>query len=232
MKHKIIKNGFIVAVLFLSSISLKAQIKYGAQIHGQLNTASFTAETSPLPDKDWKFGYGGGFFVEIPISSAFSLKPSLNYLQKGVKTTEKRPGGEGGGTFTQKTRINLDYIEVPILAIYNLDNNQSKWYVGVGPSFGYGISGNAEVFDTMQVGPQTNTEFFKVKTFKDVEDGGMGFKRFDFGLNAIVGIHFLEKGMVQLGYIHGLSNIANKDDFEGNKYNNRSILLSLGYQFK
>ncbi|GGK33886.1 hypothetical protein GCM10007962_30400 [Yeosuana aromativorans] len=231
MKKTIIKKGIILATIILSSISLKAQIKYGVQLHGTLNTASFTAETDTSPEKDWKFGYGGGLFAEITVSKAFYLRPSINYLQKGAKVAEDFVI-EGGNTSTQESRVNLNYIEVPVVLIYNIGNTSSKWYVGVGPSFGYGISGKAEVFETTHIGSQTHTEFYDAKAFKNIEDGGAGFKRFDFGLNAVVGVHVLEKGMIQLGYIHGLSNIANKDDFQGNKYNNRSIMLTLGYRFK
>ncbi|MFH4965495.1 porin family protein [Gaetbulibacter sp. M235] len=225
------KKRIILAAITLSSISLKAQIKYGAQLHGTLNTASFTAEVDTSPEKNWKFGYGGGLFAEIPVSRAFYLRPSINYLQKRSKLTEEFII-EGGNTTTQESRIHINYIEVPFILIYNIDTNSNKWYVGAGPSFGYGISGKIEVFQTTHIGSQTQTDFYDAKAFKDIEDGGAGFKRFDFGLNAVIGMHVLEKGMIQLGYIHSLSNIANKDDFQGNKYNNRSIMLTLGYRFK
>ncbi len=225
------KKRIILAAITLSSISLKAQIKYGAQLHGTLNTASFTAEVDTSPEKNWKFGYGGGLFAEIPVSSAFYLRTSINYLQKGAKVIEDFIIGEGS-TATEESRMNLSYIELPVLLMYNIGDNSNKWYMGAGPSFGYGISGKIEVFQTTHIGSQTQTEFYDAKAFKDIEDGGAGFKRFDFGLNAVVGMHVLEKGMIQLGYIHGLSNIANKDDFQGNKFNNRSIMLTLGYRFK
>jgi len=224
------KKTIILTVIILSSISIKAQIKYGVQLHGLLNTASFTAEDDPSPEKDWKFGFGGGIFAEIPLASKLYLKPSINYHQKGVKATEYFYG-EGDIKTIQKTRMNLNYIEVPVLLVYNLKSNSNKWYVGAGPSFGYGISGKAEVFQTIPESSQVQPGFFSVKAFKDVEDGGLGLKRFDFGINAMIGMRVLEKGSIQLGYLHGLSNVASKEYYSGDKYNNRSIMLTIGYLF-
>ena len=225
------KKTIILAAIIISSVSLKAQIRYGVQLHGLLNTASFTAEVDPSPEKDWEFGYGGGIFAEIPISNKLFLKPSLNYQQKGAKTTEDVIVGEGGLKTTEKSHLNLNYIELPVLMVYNLKKDSNKWFVGAGPSFGYGISGKADVFRTTHVSSQSQTEFFKTSAFKDVDNGGLGLKRFDFGVNAMIGMRILEKGSIQLGYLHGLSNIASKEDFGGDKYNNRSFMLTLGYTF-
>ena len=223
------KKSILLSTIVLSAIvSMQAQVKYGVQLHGILNTATFRVESDLSPKKDWKFGYGGGLFAEIPVSNSFKIRPSLNYQQKGVKATEHFTV-EGGGTVTQESRMNLNYIEMPVLLIYNIGGTSNKWCVGAGPSFGYGISGKAEVFETIHIGSETHTEYYDAKAFKAIEDDGAGFKRFDFGLYAVVGIHVLDKGMVQLGYLHGLSNIANRTDAPGNKYQNRSIMLTLGY---
>ena len=209
---------------------LQAQVKFGVQLHGTLNTATFRSEFDLSPQKDWKFGYGGGLYAEIPAYGAFTIKPSINYLKKGVKAKEEYLF-EGDNSITNTIRMDLSYIEVPILLIYNLSKSSNKWFVGLGPSFGYGISGKAEVFETVHIFPETETGFFEANVFKDIEADGLGFKRFDFGLNAVIGIRVLEKGNIQLGYLHGLSNIANRNDAHGNKYQNRSIMLTLGYGF-
>ncbi len=128
--------------------------------------------------------------------------------------------------------MNLNYIELPVLVVYNLKKDSNKWFVGVGPSFGYGVSGKADIFQTTHIGSLTQTEFSEAKAFKDIEDGGLGLKRFDFGINAMIGMRILEKGSIQLGYSHGLSNIASKANYSGDKYNNRSIMLTLGYLIK
>jgi hypothetical protein len=223
---------FLLLLACVGSISvLKAQATYGIQLHGMLNTASFTSELDPSPEKDLKFGFGGGVLAEVPIKGQFALRGALNYLQKGTKMTEIVSMAEGGGTTEEKSRINLHYLELPLLVVYNFNTNTEGWFVGAGPSFGYAIAGKSEVFQTTRIGTQEITEYFERKAFEDVEDQGLGFKRFDFGLKALVGMHVLENGMVQLGYIHGLSNIASTDDFKGNKFNNRSILLTFGYRF-
>jgi len=223
------KSIILLTILLVQSIFIQAQLKYGVQLHGSLNTATFKSEFDLSPEKDWKFGYGGGLYAEIPISGSFSLQPSINYLKKGVKAKEEFLI-EGGNTITNSIRMSLNYIEIPVLITYNLEGTSNKWFIGVGPSFGYGISGKAEVFETVHIFPEIETGFYEAKVFKDIEDDGLGFKRFDFGINAVIGMRVLEEGRVQLGYLQGLSNIANRTDSLGNKYQNRSILLTLGYK--
>lgn len=217
-----LKNTIILATIILSTVSIQAQIKYGAQVHGLLNKSSFETE-GESPDTEWKLGYGVGGFVEIPIMDNFYVRPSLNYQQKGGKMTQDF---SAEGVVTQlKAEIKLEYIEMPILLVYNIGKDSSKWYVGAGPSFGYGISGKAEINQNIE--GSTETTYFK--PFKEVDKGGLGFKQFDFSLNAIVGMHVFENGMIQLGYTHGLSNIANTDEFKADKFKNRSVSLTLGY---
>lgn len=167
MKSKI-RIAIISSIISVSTASLQAQIKFGAQAHGALNKSSFVIE-GESPDKEWKLGYGIGAFAEIPIMNSLSLRPSLNYLQKGGKmnhdfSVEGIPG-------KQKAEIKLEYLEMPILLIYNIGKESSKYYVGAGPSFGYGISGKAET--NLIVEGSSETVYYK--PFTDIEDGGLGF---------------------------------------------------------
>lgn len=213
----------IFAIVFFATIAVQGQIKYGVQIHGLVNKSLFEAEGMESGERKWKLGYGIGGFVEIPLKNNFDLRPSINYQQKGVKMTQDFI--DEGIEVYRKAEIKLEYIEMPILLVYNFGKESRKWYVGAGPSFGYGISGKAEV--TQSIDGNSETSYYK--PFKDIEGGGLGFKQFDFSLNALVGMHVFEKGLIQLGYLHGFSNIENTDEYEDNKFKNRSIMLSLGY---
>lgn len=216
------KKIFFAIVLF-ATLSVKSQIKYGVQIHGLLNKSLFEAEGMDSSDSKWKLGCGIGGFVEIPLKNNFNLRPSINYQQKGVKANQEFY--DEGVTAFRKAEIKLEYIEMPILLVYNFGKQSSKWYVGIGPSFGYGVSGKAET--TLNIDGTSETVYYK--PFEGVEGGGLGFKQFDLSLNALVGLQIFEKGLIQLGYLHGLSNIENTDEFNEGKFKNRSIMLSLGY---
>lgn len=221
---------YSVSLLFMAllSVQAQAQVKFGVQAHGSVNTAQLTSDTDSSVEKDWRLGYGAGIFAEIPLTTSLQLRPSLNFLTKGIKATEEF--SLEGASISAESRMDINYLELPVLAIYNFGTTPGKWYVGAGPSFGYGLSGKAEVFQSTTIAGQTQTEFYDVKAFEDVDDDGLGFKRFDFSLNAVVGMRVLEKGFVQVGYLHSVTNIANKEDFSGNKYQNRSIMLTLGYR--
>ncbi|MBP0904070.1 porin family protein [Mariniflexile gromovii] len=217
----ILKKTIILTTIILSAMSIQAQIKYGVQTRGILNKSSFKTEGDESPEKEWKLGYGIGVFAEIPLKNNFYLRPSLNYQQKGTKMDLDL--SIEGASGTQKAEIKLEYIEMPILFVFNLN----KWYIGAGPSLGYGISGKAEISQAIE----GNTETLYYKPFKKVEDGGLGFNQFDLSLNAIIGLHIFDKGMIQLGYLHGLSNVVNTDEFKDDTFKNRSVILTLGYCF-
>jgi len=218
-----LKNTIILAVIILSTVSLKAQIKYGAQVHGLLNKSSFETE-GVSPEREWKLGYGVGAFAEIPLKNNFYVRPSLNYQQKGSKMSQDF--SIEGVSGTQKIEIKLEYIEMPILFVYNIGQASNNWYIGAGPSVGFGISGKAEI--SQNIDGSTETSYYK--PFKEVDKGGLGFKQLDFSLNAIVGRRVFDKGMIQLGYFLGFTNIANTDEFKNDKFKNRSLALTLGYQ--
>lgn len=217
----IIKKSIILVTIVSSTISFNAQIKYGAQAHGISNKSSFKTEGMESPKIEWKMGYGIGVFADIPMLYKFHLRPSLNYQQKGGKINQYSSINTSVGI--QKTEIKLEYLEIPILFIYDL----SKWYIGAGTSFGYGISGLVE--STQNILSHSETVYYK--PYKDIADGGLGFKQFDFSLTAVIGMSVFENGFIQLGFLHGLSNIENTEDWEGDKLKNRSIMVSLGYCF-
>lgn len=228
----IIAKAVAAATLFFLTQTMKAQVSYGINIHGMLNTAEFNSEENLNEDKELKLGYGGGFFVNIPLGSQFMLNASVNYLQKGVKVKQDLTTEEPGISLRSESRMTLGYIEVPLVAVYNLSADANYWFVGAGPSFGYGVGGKAEIFiDGSQDGEDFHL-FYKAKPFKDVEEeDGLGMKRFDAAAKVLVGKRIFDKASIQLAYVYGFNNIANRDEYKGDKYKNRSLMLTLAYAF-
>lgn len=219
------KNLLLFAVILICSLQANAQVQYGIQGHGVMSTASFSDDEGET-SKDWKFGFGAGVFAEFNISPAFSIKPSLNFIQKGIEVSSSYSDEEL--TMEQDIDVRLNYLEVPVLFNFKPTENL---YIGAGPSFGYGLSGKLEGSFMYEDETEELNETFELDAFDDSEEDGAGFKRFDLGITAAAGYYVSENLSIQASYIHGLSNIADDSEFSSNEYKNRSFTLGLGYRF-
>ena len=223
MKNRILTGVFSFFVIVVSS-----QTKYGVQASGIMSTASFNESQNDHINKDLNAGFGAGVFAEFPVNSKLTIKPGLNFMKKGVKVSNNYTAE--GSQFKENIKANLNYLEVPVLAIYNFKGHDGKWFVGAGPSASYGISGKLKGDVEINDGESTDKASFNVDAFKNENENGANFKRLDIGLGAVAGHNINKNLAVQLNYLHGLSNIANASDFESNKFKNRNMMLSLKYK--
>ena len=132
-------------------------------------------------------------------SSSLGIRAGLEYVGKGAKF----PGT--GSDFS----INLNYIEIPVAAVYHLPAGPGQLQAGLGPYFAYGIGGSSG----------------GVSSFG--ENNG-GFKRFDAGLNFLVGYKLPSGWSLRLGYDLGLANVEYaSEDVSGHT---RTFSINVGYQ--
>lgn len=127
----------------------------------------------------------------------------------------------GGLEFIQKkskdgnTKNTLNYLEVPIYALYQTDlGTGGNVFGGLGPYVAYGVGGKLKSTS----GGQTN----KTKSF----DKTTGFKPFDAGLTLTAGYRIPNSFSFRLAYDLGLADIG-RNDFD--KVVNRTISLNIGY---
>jgi hypothetical protein len=102
-------------------------------------------------------GFQVGVQMEVPFTPWFSLMPEVRYSQRGFGLVNFNASGT------------LDYVEVPVLAKFNMPN-RTDWtpFVFVGPNFSFkvGSGGNAVIV------------------------GGSSANTFDFGLDSGVGVQY------------------------------------------
>lgn len=159
--------------------------------------------TAPQPYQS--FG-SGKYHYRPSLTHRTSAGEFLDHLgvMSGLEFIQKNSKYEGA-----KTRLN--YLQVPILAIYTHDlSDDRKVFGGLGPYFAYGLGGKVK------------GDGFSEKAF----DNEFGFKRFDAGLTFTAGYKFHKKWHVRLAYNLGLTNIE-QESFDKTK--NRSFSVSIGY---
>ncbi|TPE45319.1 porin family protein [Pontibacter mangrovi] len=148
----------------------------GIGIKGGVNFASIHGG-----DKD-KFGesnshtsFHAGIFAQFGFGSFFSLQPELLYSRKGYER--------------QDSVFRMDYLEVPVLAVFNISDNFS---VHMGPQVGVMVSAKVE----------------------DEEVDLEPYNTFDYGLAA--GLEGqLDRFRVGARYAHGFADLR-KEDSDGN----------------
>ncbi|WP_207492580.1 porin family protein [Aridibaculum aurantiacum] len=220
------KKVFLLAAASLLATAGFSQVRFGGQALGVVSSASVGEEMEGMK-KSMKPGFGIGVVAEIGLTDALTLRPSLNYLQKGVKM--KGSGNTDVGTYSGEMKVNMNYLELPVVLAYNINTANGKVFFGAGPSLGYGIGGKTKVDMTVSFpsipGMPAQHHSEDAKTFKKEEDEGAGFKRFDFSANVIAGMQFNSGFFVNAGGLFGLSNIGSEDS----KYRNIGAQLTVGF---
>jgi hypothetical protein len=151
---------------------------------------------------------GGGGFIRFALGG-LSIQPEIMALTKG---------SDVDGPGDNDIQLQLDYIEVPVLARYAFGNGRFMPYVMAGPSFNFGI------------GCEVETEFNNEENSSDCEDALFDRKDTDIGLTGALG---LELGvgpgamLFEGRYVHGLTDVSRNDG--GVDVKNRTFAIFAGY---
>lgn len=201
-------------ILTLSAVALVAMAATAnaAGMYGGIKAGANFANVSDIDGSSMKTGFMGGAFVGKDVNEQFGFRVEGLYVQKGAKfdipATTLTPAGE--------VTAKADYIEFPILFVYNLSNSETMGFnVFAGPTLGFNISASTDP-ETAGVDPKDNTESF------------------EFG--AAIGAGLIKKMAGGKGitldarYSLGATGV-NKEDFaNGDNPKNRGIGVMLGYQ--
>lgn len=194
------KKFFAVAALVLSSMGAFAQYSAGdftIQPKVGLNCTSLTGDGSKF-----KAGFVGGVELEYHASPMLGISGGLLYSMQGAKSDEEIQG--------ENVKINLDYINIPILA---------NVYVAKGLSLKAGIQPAFNVSNKVKyAGVSVDYDKYAPSEAK--------IKSFDFAIP--VGASYEYEGFtLDARYNIGLTKIT---DFDSSK--NSVFQLTLGYKFK
>jgi hypothetical protein len=188
MKTKLLA---MMALLVIASTAM-AQVNFGAK--AGLNLYKVSVDEGDATDM--KAGMHVGLLAHIHMSDQIALQPELVYSMQGAKS-------EFDG---DELKLNLDYINIPLLLQYMFDNG---FRLEAGP----------------QIGILTSAKMKAGGNSVDVKDS---FNSIDFGIPLGVG-YISDSGFgADLRYVFGLSNINESDDV---KSSNRGLQLGVFYQF-
>ncbi|MCB0648216.1 MAG: PorT family protein [Saprospiraceae bacterium] len=95
------------------------------------------------PATDFKAGFTGGVFADLPLQNGFVFHPEANFTQKGFITKYNTDYSMGVVDIPigASLHTNINYAEVAPLMKFEQGNDMAKFYVIAGPSLGYATNG-------------------------------------------------------------------------------------------
>lgn len=126
--------GMALALIAGLTAQTNAQSPVSFGLKGGFNIANLAGEDF---DADARFGFTAGAMVDISLPAVpFGIESGVHYTQKGAEASE-----DGFSS-----NVDLDYIEVPVLAKFRLGPpGPITPHLVVGPYVGFNINAEAEV---------------------------------------------------------------------------------------
>ena len=146
-------------------------------------------DVDDVEDENIKPGFHLGLFAKLPVTRGISIQPEILYSVKGSSI-------EFGILNNNEYRFNLNYVEVPLLAVINIARN-----------FNIHAGGYAAYLAQANIKRKSDGPDDEIANF-DEDD----FNRFDYGLVGGLGIDVQN---VTLGarYNYGLKEISKSGNF-------------------
>jgi Outer membrane protein beta-barrel domain len=220
----------VVVAMLAFVISANSQ----GYIRGGVNFANVSVtDDGRIDDAKSLTSFQVGFIGDIPIASFLSFQPGILFTGKGTKT---EVGNTSDASYYRAT-TNPYYIEVPANLVFKTPTGPVKFFAGAGPYIAVGVAGKNKV-EGKFLGASFNREE-KIEWSNDdpttlnyEEGAGFGvMKRFDYGLNGIVGIE-TKSLVVAANYGLGLAKLQSGDNNSNNDDRNKHRVLSLTLGFR
>jgi hypothetical protein len=193
MKKVILSLALVAGISATANAQARIGLKAGASL------TNITG--ADAGDSNSKLGFHGGLVANFAFSDALSVQPEVLFSMKGAQDPDD-----------SKNKLNLNYIDVPVMLQYNADG----LFFEAGPQLGILASAKST----------NGTDDVDVKEV---------FKTVDFGYAVGLGYKLESGPMIGLRYNGGIANIPKSVDFGSStidaKIRNSAFQLYVGYMF-
>jgi hypothetical protein len=228
MSKKIILFAVLTAFITVGSFA-QSPLKYGVKAGLNINSIS----GDEFKDYDSKIGFHVGATVEYEFTPIFGLQSGLLLNTWGASASETE--NEGGVKAEYTTSLSALELQLPVFATATFSLSDAlKLKVHVGPTFGFGLSGNLR--SKLDISGDTGNvdvsdwEFDEKDDIYKKEDGDSLAKRLNIGLGAGVSVLY-NNWSLGVGYNLGLTNLNGYSDESDDAFKANSFLVSVGYNF-
>jgi hypothetical protein len=226
------KKILLVSLVMFLAVSV-AFSQFG--IKGGINLATFGGDDKSLDignnnkiDPSNRLCFVGGISYRIGLIAGLAIQPEVMYVQRGA--IYEISGLESGYSYTSKTTVKGDYIDIPVLVKFNLPIPVLSPYIEGGVSYDILLKKTAKATTEITTNypggypapPDENME--DEVTTNDISwIVGVGFDIFILDINAryVVGTKRLRKD----------NSATTTIDENATKIYNRGIILTAGFRF-
>ena len=175
--------------LTLAASQVQAQEAPRVGFKGGLNLSNLYV--NDVDDENARIGWHAGFYTQLFSSEAFAIQPEINYSTKGTGITYGSIG-TGGVNINHDQRFNLQYIDIPVLAVFKLGKAAE---IHAGPYWSYLLGANIR-----------NKDGDPYNDFDTIDR--KNFDNWDYGLVGGIGFNLGESAQLGVRYNYGLNEIA------------------------
>jgi len=227
MKRFAIAAAALMAAVFSHTASAQVQLGFRAGANwGAVSKPEFMNNLSPT----FRLSPGptGAVFLEIPVSERVSIRPEVQYIQKGFMLNQQLNLDLGNFKLPLGARVSYQthYVEVPVLAKINLNEGPMQVYLLAGASAGYVVDGRVRT----RASGLVRTQPFDIP----MNLGAWATNRWDFsgigGLGLSTEFSGGSKLFAEARYQHGFSRQYDLPIIQL-PIRNRGVNVSLGYSF-
>src|SRR5690349_4370790 len=119
----------LIAVLVAANVN-EANAQMRAGIKGGLNVSNLYLDD--IDDENARYGFNIGVYGQVFSTETFAIQPELMYSTRGARA-------EYGGLIDQTVKFNLNYLDLPVLAVFKLGDAAE---IHVGPYASYLLNSN------------------------------------------------------------------------------------------
>ena len=220
-KLRIYILSLFVLIFNIKSFAQTFEIKAGVNLSTMLSKEISTFSDDYLMSHRFLLGTT----VDFPLKGLFSFETGLLFSSKGYKVDTYYPAPTSSGEYLPVyVDTKLNYIEIPISFKLKTSIKKIQFFGILGPYAAIGLSGKINSKNYSSDG-QGGFVYNGTIDFKDIIGKDKQWKRFDYGMQAGVGI-VLQKISFRVTYDYGLANIS---QYEDTTKKNRVLAISLGY---
>jgi len=213
----------VIGITLLSVLTVKAfsqeqktssekELTAKIGIKGGLNLSNLRT-TNDVTDEHVKLAGNFGVFAKLPVTTGFSIQPEILYSMKGAQFSYNNVVLGSG-----KLKYNLNYVEVPLLAVLNLTKN-----------FNIHAGGYAAYLASVKIKDVDNSGNVNHTTELNKDN----FEAFDYGLVGGIGFD-VDNVTIGARYSYGLKEIGKSGIFAGDpsaNAKNSAASLYIGFAF-
>ena len=235
------KKILLIVFLFAGSLTGFAQVSNDVPpvsfgIKAGVNFANLQqtyAGSSEAVSSGTLTSFQAGVFADFRFGG-ISIQPSLLYNGEGATSNINET--VDGFPLSSNIKLTINYLQLPVYALYHIPVNHNDFYFGLGPFLSYGINGTEKgsvgiVIPSGANNATTENEPVNQKV-KFGSDSTSDVKRIDYGATVMAGFKFSGGFLISAFYDMGLANIA-ANDYTGDdaKVKTRVLGISVGYSF-